>query len=762
MSVATPPAGRSRPILAQGDLERIRAITTAARVEGRARLLEPEGLEVLAAAGLATPRSLYLPLGQAADADLLGALSGDRVVVKVVGEAIVHKTEVGGVAIVRNDPAAVAGAMDDMARRLDAEAIAGFLLVGYVEHDAGLGSELLVSVRWTEAFGPVVTVGAGGIHAERLAADLRPGRELAVVTPATARADLPAILSCVTAVRLATEPQRGRPPLASLDGLVHVVMRLSSLAEVCVPADLLELEVNPLAVAPGGFMPLDVLAVIGDGRHRTPRRRPPERKLRALLEPSSIAVVGVSSGDNPGRTILRNILRDGFERARVTVVKPGLDEIDGCRCVPDVASVRPRPDLLVLALDARRSAAICDEVVRGDLAEAVIVIPGGLEETIAGRGFAATMRTALEETRRRAQEGPVLNGGNCLGIRSGPGHYDTLFIPATKLAPPSGRPAPLAIVAQSGAFAISRLSRLSALDPKYVITVGNQLDLTIGDHLDHLARDPDVEVVGVYVEGFAPLDGQLFLEASRAISRRGGVVVLYHAGRTPAGARASASHTASIAGDAVVTGALARDAGVVIAESIEAFDDLIGTFSRLAGRRIGGRRMAAVSNAGFECVAVGDAAGTLELVPFEGATRERLERALVEAGAAAVVEVHDPLDLTPMAGDAAFAAAVEAVLADPDVDVGLVGVVPFTSTLRTLPPGPSGEDLHAPDGIVARLASLWRSTEKAWVAVVDAGEAYDPFTAELGSAGIPTFRTADRALRSLAAVVEARLSRRHP
>src|SRR6185369_14118933 len=97
------------------------------------------------------------------------------------------------------------------------------------------------------------------------------------------------------------------------------------------------------------------------------------------------------------------------------------------------------------------------------------------------------------------------------------------------------RPVPLAIVAQSGAFAISRLSRLEGLDPKYVITVGNQLDLTVGDHLEHLATDPEIRVFGVYVEGFAPDDGLRFLRAARVIRDRGGVVVLYRAGRTAAG-----------------------------------------------------------------------------------------------------------------------------------------------------------------------------------------------------------------------------------
>ncbi len=354
--------------------------------------------------------------------------------------------------------------------------------------------------------------------------------------------------------------------------------------------------------------------------------------------------------------------------------------------------------------------------------------------------------------------GPLLNGGNCLGFRSVPGRCDTMFIPASKLPPPTGEPAPLAIIAQSGAFAITRLGRLADLHPRYLVTVGNQMDLTVGDHVAHLAGDPSVAVFGVYVEGFRPLDAARFVEASRRIRARGGTVVLYQGGRSAAGAKASASHTASIAGDTVVTRALAIQAGVVVADTLDEFDDLVRTATLLAGRSIAGRRLGSISNAGFECVAIGDNLGSLGLAPLDATTTRRLGEVLASAGAGDVVDVHNPLDATPMAGDEAFAALVEAVLASPEVEVGVVGVVPLTAAMRTLPPGAEhAEDLAAPDAVAARLVGLWRRTTKAWVAVVDAGSLFDPFADALAAGGIPVFRTADRAMRALDAIVRHRL-----
>ena len=123
----------------------------------------------------------------------------------------------------------------------------------------------------------------------------------------------------------------------ALGRLVEAVERLLALGTL-LPDELLELEVNPAAVTPEGLVALDVLVRLGDGPRpvRAPR---PAAGVARLLAPRSIAIVGVSSGSNPGRVILRNVLREGFDPTAVTVIKPGADEIDGVRCVPDLASL---------------------------------------------------------------------------------------------------------------------------------------------------------------------------------------------------------------------------------------------------------------------------------------------------------------------------------------------------------------------------------------------------------------------------------------
>jgi len=290
------------------------------------------------------------------------------------------------------------------------------------------------------------------------------------------------------------------------------------------------------------------------------------------------------------------------------VVKAGVDSIDGCRCVPDVASLPEKVDLFALAIPAAATPAILADVARYDKAWTVIVFPGGLEEKEGSEAIVAEMRRALAEARSQGK-GPLINGGNCLGIRSVPGKYNTLFIPEYKLPLPKGKVEPLALISQSGAFAITRLSKHPGINPKYTFTLGNQMDLTVGDYLEYLVQDPELHVFAVYVEGFKPLDGEKMLCACRKIAESGRSIIVYRAGRTQAGAGAAASHTASIAGDYPVTKQLLSQAGAVVCDSLDEFDDAITLFTLLDGKKARGNRLAAVSNAGYECVAIADNLG---------------------------------------------------------------------------------------------------------------------------------------------------------
>lgn len=741
-----------------GPLSTARAAVAAARAAGRLTLLETEGLSIAAALGLEVPRWLAVPGPHAVDSAALDSLPGERVVLKVVAGGIAHKTELGGVAVVRRNPREVRAALVSMRERLANRAVEGYLLQEFVPHDPELGGQLLLGMRWTADFGPVVTLGPGGLAAEELAGDLRPERSGAIAAPVLGADEALAAFRRSTVGRLALGGLRGRPPAAREGVLAALLDRCLHFADRALPGLLAELEINPVALTAAGPVALDVAARLGEPVDEPTAPRP-LAKMERLLRPRSAAIIGVSRGDNPGRIILRNMLRSGFPPGNLAVIKPGVEEIDGCRCWPDLTTLPEPVDLLVVAVAASAVPSLIEEVVAGGKAQSVIVIPGGLGELRGTERHAVSVRGSLATARSTPEGGPLVVGGNCLGVRSRPGRYDTLFIPERKLRFPADRPVPLALISQSGAFAVARASHLARFDPRYLITLGNQIDVTVADCLEALAADPKVEVFACYVEGFRPLDGRRWLAWTRRLTRQGRPVILYHAGRTRAGASASASHTASVAGDWRVTRELARSAGALVAESLEDFDDLVRLACDLRSRSVDGLRLGALSNAGFECVAIADAVDRFAMAALEPATRERLRGLLRAQHLDEVVAVRNPMDVTPMVGDDAFTRAADALLADPGVDVGVVGCVPLTGALATLPPGGAhDEDLAAEDAVATGLGALWRRGEKAWVAVVDGGELYDPFARRLEAEGIPTFRSGDRAVRLLETYCSWRLA----
>src|SRR5512132_1646790 len=114
------------------NVEVVRRLIATARAEGRRVLLETEGLELLDAIGIARPLHRFVRDSAEALALSTTGLPGERVVVKVVSPAILHKSDVGGVAIVANTCHDVAAAIQDMEGRLASKGISGFLLLEFV------------------------------------------------------------------------------------------------------------------------------------------------------------------------------------------------------------------------------------------------------------------------------------------------------------------------------------------------------------------------------------------------------------------------------------------------------------------------------------------------------------------------------------------------------------------------------------------------------------------------------------------------------
>jgi acyl-CoA synthetase (NDP forming) len=138
------------------------------------------------------------------------------------------------------------------------------------------------------------------------------------------------------------------------------------------------------------------------------------------------------------------------------------------------------------------------------------------------------------------------------------------------------------------------------------------------------------------------------------------------------------------------------------------------------------------------------------LPAFQARTEEAIAKILSDNRLDRLVDIKNPFDVTPMAGDTAYADVINEVLADPGVDAAAVGIVPLTPALQTLAPGEGhGESIHDPGSIAQLLPAAAAASDKPVVAVVDSGALFDPLADELKAGGLPVFRAADRAVRAL-------------
>lgn len=750
-------------------IETVREILAGVRKAGRTALYEHEVYAVLQAAGFDTPRFAYQEgAPEEAPSPSVARLLADpppEVVLKIVSPEILHKSDVGGVAVAPGRAEAVAeasrGVWEAVGRRMPEASRSGVLVVEKVATRGGSpASETLLSLRQDPAFGPVLVLGLGGVLTEWFG-EVADGASTVVLQPGRVREGLERALAARPAVALLFRPSRLHAA-APLD-LAATVEKLEALGGVATafgaaaqageadPLTLEELEVNPLLLAADGrWIAVDGKGRIGRATATLPRR--PLRKVKRLLEPKSAAVLGASgSAMNPGRIILRNLkASEGIRYGQLWAVHPKEEAIDGIPCVRTVADLPRTVDLAVVSIPAEGARDSIRALAETGKAESIILIPGGFAET-GKKGLEEEIVSIVRGSRARPDEGPVLVGGNCLGIVS-KHQYNTFFLPQYKLPFHDAPGDRLVAVSQSGAYLVSLTSNLDGIIfPKASISFGNQMDLTVSDFLEALLEDEGVKVVACYVEGFKPLDGTRFVDLARRLRARGKRVLAFKAGQTALGAKAAQSHTASLAGDYAVARALMEDAGVVVARTLDMLEDYTKAFTMLYDRLPRGNRVAVLSNAGFECSTVLDKLYGLVPARLSEETKARLAACLPD-----IAHADNPVDATPMATTRQFVAAAEAMALDDGVDALLVSPIPVTPALDNLSPDLAGgthrENIHSPGSLPSELLALFRRIDKPLAVSVDSGRLYDDFVQVLQRGGIPVWRKIDRASRALSAL----------
>jgi acyl-CoA synthetase (NDP forming) len=444
--------------------------------------------------------------------------------------------------------------------------------------------------------------------------------------------------------------------------------------------------------------------------------------MDSFLRPQAIAVVGASS--DPGTLsglLFANLAGSGFGGAVLPVNKRH-PSVQGVAAYPDLVSCPIVPDLVVVCVPAPAVGAVIAEA--GELGvKAVCVISAGFAET----GQAGSdLQDAL--ARQALAHGTRLVGPNCAGVVGGEGD---LWFNATfgRRVPPPGN---ISVISQSGAFGLGVLEMMGArgLGLRSFVSIGNTADLGIADFLLYWGQDPGTELVLIYLESVP--EPRRFLRVAKQVSARVPIVVL-KAGRTDAGRRGAASHTAALSSGDVAVGALLRQAGVIRAESVEEVLDLAALLS--LHHKYPGRRVGIVTNGGGSGVIAADACESNGLVVPEVslATADRL-RAWLPAEAS----VANPVDMIASADEGQYREVAQVVGRSGDIDVLMVV---FNVPVLT------------PATAVARELSAVQNYIGAEVPIVAVFLNRDGPPPSLRQAGIPSFVFPEGAARALAAVV---------
>ncbi|CAA7625999.1 Acyl-CoA synthetase [Magnetospirillum sp. LM-5] len=645
---------------------------------------------------------------------------------------------------------------------LDAAEI-GLLLdgLGLAQGEAGEAVDIRVGLTNTREFGMVISAGLGG--ADFALADGHFRKDSAIVhasTELTDGADFLARFTRTFAYRrlVAASPVSPDAALADLFGRLVALGNAMAADQV-----LAELVLDPVRI---GAKPAVGAARCRLGQPAAKRLPRPIAKIDKLIHPGRIGIIGVSAtGMNFGRIILKNLMGSGYPKDQLLVIKPGEAEIDGVTCIDSLAALPDKLDLLIVAVAAGAVYDLVDEIIATDKVHSVMLIPGSLGETQASREPAAALAAKINAAHGNPGGGPIFLGANCLGVVSHAGGYDSWFIPLERLPKPNKKPRRNSVLlSQSGAFMITRLSRNPWLDPAYMLALGNQTDLTHGDMLTYFAARPELETIGIYVEGFKDGDGLDFIRAVRAAVKSGKQVVVYKSGRTEAGAKGVMGHTASVAGDPVLFEQVVRHAGAMVACDPDLFDDLFYIAGCLHHKDIRGNRVGGISGAGFEAVGIADSMVTetasLEAGQLAPATIAQVQDILVAKKLDALVEIRNPIDINPGADDEAHLAIAEAFLADDGIDAVVLGMDPTAPSVMALEDSKlrPGIDINNPKSSVALMPAVVNRNAKPLIGIIDGGPLYDAMAGRLMDQGVCIFRNCSRGTRALAHYVEARFA----
>jgi acetyltransferase len=445
------------------------------------------------------------------------------------------------------------------------------------------------------------------------------------------------------------------------------------------------------------------------------------RSLRAVLDPNRVAVVGASATQgSPGWVLWRNL--ETFPGERIPVSRSA-SEIDGVAAYPSLREVPGEVDLAVIAVPASAVPDVIDDAVAAGV-DACVIVSGGFAESGA-QGEALQSRIAAAAR----QSGLLVVGPNCLGVQN-----CDVPLNASLSAGTARGGGGISVITQSGSYAMAlhAMSEDEGIGFAVAYSSGNRCDVDDAEVIDHLRTDNRTRVICLFTESVG--DGPLLLAVARRTTAVKPLVVVA-VGRSEAGARAAASHTAALAGDRRAWDDVMASVGITVARSGLEMLDAAKALSLQPLPR--GARAAIITNSGGTGTELSDllAAEGIDVPDLSPGLRARLDELMPAYASSA-----NPIDVTPAWTRFAqmYPAVIEEVARSGEVDL----VIPVLLHR-------SAEDADVAraivdalgrlesDGITVPVYACWVARRAAW-----------PVAGILQEAGIPCLEWPERTARA--------------
>jgi acyl-CoA synthetase (NDP forming) len=387
-------------------------------------------------------------------------------------------------------------------------------------------------------------------------------------------------------------------------------------------------------------------------------------RLRAALDPKSVAIIGASENPNKvGGRPVHYLQKFGF-KGKIYPINPSRTEIQGEKCYKSLADLPEAPEMVIVAVAGDNAIAAVEDCAKAGVKIAVVMASGfGEVDGIEGKAKERRMVAAAHKAGMR------IVGPNSQGLANfGTGaiaSFSTMFMEFERV---EGH---VAMLSQSGALSTVPVGFLNprGIGVRHSHATGNDADITVGELAIAVAEDTQVKLMLLYLES---IPEKKYLEELAAVALdRDLPIIALKSGRSEAGRAAAQSHTGALANEDRVVDAFFEHHGIWRAPDMRGLVEATELY--LKGWKPKGRRLVAISNSGAVCVMTADAATTvgMPMAKLADNTDKKLKGILPS-----FATTTNPIDLTAalLSNSRLFGDILPVIAEDPAADAFVIGV----------------------------------------------------------------------------------------